>query len=131
MSRAAGTGSIRCRLLVSFLLLLAGSAGAEALNDPTRPPARAPAPRPGAAVVVARERLVLSSVLISPERRVAVINGRALQVGERIDDAEVVAIDLQQVRLKRHTQTVTLTLSGKNGVVKHPENVPGKGQKMP
>lgn len=116
------------------MLLLAGwggSAGAEALNDPTRPPTRAPAPRSASAVVVARERLALSSILISPDRRVAVINGRVLQIGERIDDAQVVAIDLHQVRLKRHDQTLTLTLGRKNGVVKHPENVPVKGLEMP
>ena len=43
----------------------------------------------------------LSAVLISSERRVAVLNGRRLQVGERIGGYRVAAIETDRVVLEK------------------------------
>jgi hypothetical protein len=83
------------RLIALSILLAASSANqpvtAEALTDPMRPPA-APSvsPQETAAGEAAPSRL--QSVLISSRRRIAVIDGRAVTLGERVGDATVVAI---------------------------------------
>ena len=105
--RAAGA---LVALVASFAVaLVAAPATAAELADPTRPPffAARGAAMPG---VPRAERLVLSSVLISPGRRVAVINGRRVRVGSRVDGATVVAIDRRYVRLERSGTPVELFL---------------------
>jgi len=49
-------------------------------------------------------------VLISPTRRVAVIDGQAMSVGERIGDATLVAIEAGEVTLQRGAERRTLKL---------------------
>lgn len=78
---------------------------AQALADPTRPPnmievsaaesgSRASGP-------------VLKSILLSSNRRLAVIDDRTVNVGDRVGDARVIAIDADSVKL-RGTEGVTL-----------------------
>jgi MSHA biogenesis protein MshK len=102
--------------LCALAALLAGSSAsqaalAQALGDPMRPPATpGPASAEGSkepATAAAR----LQSVLISPGRRVAVIDGRVLQLGERIGDAKLVAISESQVVLQRPSGRETLKLN--------------------
>jgi MSHA biogenesis protein MshK len=87
--------------------LLAGAALAQPLADPTRPPAagtgelRRSDPAPATR---------LQSVLISSRRSVAVIDGRAVRVGERVGDATLVAIDPSEVTLERGAARERLTL---------------------
>jgi len=89
-------------------LLMAGAAPAQALKDPTRPPgaqsvkAQKAAPRP--------LRWTLGSTLVSPQRRTAVINGRVVAVGEKINGARVVEILPAKVRLRRKGRDITLVL---------------------
>jgi MSHA biogenesis protein MshK len=52
----------------------------------------------------------LQSVLISPKRKVAVINGDTVQVGDRVGDARVVRIVEGEVVLARGGQWQTLKL---------------------
>lgn len=101
--------------MCALAALLAGSSAsqaalAQALRDPMRPPAAAE----GGAVAAAGEAPVaarLQSVLISPARRVAVIDGRVVRVGERVGDATVVAISESQVVLQRADARETLKLN--------------------
>jgi MSHA biogenesis protein MshK len=86
-------------LLFAFLASAgvgASAASAESgLVDPTRPAlgvGAVSAPADGGA-------LTLQSTLISPRRRVAVINGRSYTVGERVDGARILAIEPYAVRL--------------------------------
>jgi MSHA biogenesis protein MshK len=77
-------------------LLLASAPGlaAEPLRDPTRP--YTPAER-------AREstpRFVVNAIIVSPERRVAILNGRRLTVGDSLDGATVIAIEKDQLVLE-------------------------------
>ena len=53
---------------------------------------------------------MLNSILHAPGRQRAIINGRLLAVGERIDGARVIAIDRDRVRLSRQGKTIILKL---------------------
>jgi len=76
-------------------------AAAQALRDPTRPAFFSG--RPGEGGIVSRGRdadWVLQSVLLSPERRYAIINGKILSLGESVAGAELVAIREGEVTLR-------------------------------
>jgi MSHA biogenesis protein MshK len=107
------------RLIVALCTLAALAAGssaseaalAQALADPMRPPA-APGPSPAEGAADAGKAAArLQSVLISPARRVAVIDGRVVQLGERVGDARLVAISESQVVLQRPGGRETLKLN--------------------
>lgn len=102
-------------LAVRFLMCAACMAGsplstvaAENLADPTRPPSTLAVT--GSTTDKTADVPVLQSVLISPYRKVAVINGEALQVGDRLDDARVSRIAEAEVVLVRGGRTQTLKL---------------------
>lgn len=112
--------------LLLFLTVLVTVTDVVALNDPTRPPARRSSTQSLGRVTVPTARLELTSILIAPERRVAVINGRSVQIGERIGDYKVVDIQVDVVLVKNDNRLLPLTL--KNEVVKKPVILPDKGQ---
>lgn len=68
----------------------------QALEDPTRPPDFQTAPSAPAAP---ERRFDLDSIVIGPERRVAVINGMARREGEQFDGARVRRIQPGQVEI--------------------------------
>jgi MSHA biogenesis protein MshK len=95
-------------------LALAGTASAQAaLGDPTRPPNIPPG-----AVAVGQEAPGadaaslprLQSVLISPSRRVAVIDGRTVALGGNIGGATLVQIAETHVTLRTGGETTVLEL---------------------
>lgn len=93
------------RVLALALALLAGAAAAQSgLGDPTRPTAlnEAPSADPRA---VQGPRWRLQSTLVAESRRLAVINGRTVAPGERIDGAT-----LREVR----REGVTLDVDGRS-----------------
>lgn len=99
-------------LAASAALLLcvdicSSAAGSEALPDPTRP------------VVLSGERVPsadkpklwqLTSTLISPQRRVAVINGQVVQVGQAINGAKLLAVEPGSALLSRAGHKIKLKL---------------------
>jgi MSHA biogenesis protein MshK len=89
-------------------LLAATALGAEVLPDPTRPPALIMAPDEAKVAVPASP--VLQSVLISPLRRVATINGQIVKVGDKIGDAKVVKIAESEVVLRKGKDVEVLKL---------------------
>ena len=104
----AGRALRRCSPLL--LLSLAWS-GAQALADPTRPPAALWAPASAAPAVAAQPQL--QSVLISTRpggRRVAVIDGQVVKVGSRVGDAVVTEIRDTAVLLRRGKSLQTFKL---------------------
>jgi MSHA biogenesis protein MshK len=94
-------------ILLAVSSLAAGAALAQPLSDPTRPPSREGAAELRQADVRGSR---LQSVLISPARSVAVIDGRTVRVGERVGDATVVSIAASEVTLQRGSGRETLTL---------------------
>lgn len=99
------------RVLTFLLLACAGGAGAQALQDPTRPPAalmagQGAAGTAGAAppAAAANRAPQLQSVLIGRQpggRHVAVIDGETLRLGDTYKGARVVRIEQNEVELRR------------------------------
>lgn len=94
-----GGAAALVRFWLCAFCLLPFAAQAEALRDPTRPPAVLSAAQDGATEVVASGPL-LQSVLVSAGRRSAIISGQNVQVGDRIGDARVVEINENEVVLR-------------------------------
>ena len=89
-----------------LLMLAAASAGvAESLSDPTRPPASLGLVQDG--VSAASSGPILQSVLISPGRRVAIISGQTVRLGEKFGEARVVRITESEVLLRSGTGVQT------------------------
>ncbi len=83
---------------IAFVLLCVAAGGMVAtadLHDPTRPDT-AVAPPVSAPVT----RFVVSAILISDDRRVAIVNGQSVTAGDRIGGATVQAIDAHTVALR-------------------------------
>lgn len=79
-----------------FCFLFSAFCHAEALPDPTRPPAETSAPQAQAAP----KEGGLQSVFISPARRAAIINGETIELGGRLGDSTLVEINESSVVLK-------------------------------
>src|SRR4051812_40942711 len=99
------------RLFIGSVWLLLGwqSAYAE-LQDPTRPVKYVDNPVAGP---VDTNTLALSLTLISPSRKVVVINGLPLQVGDAMGNEQIVAIEPDCVRLTGPSGNITLFLLDK------------------
>jgi MSHA biogenesis protein MshK len=102
--------------LLFALLLVLGGAHAQGWQDPTRPAMAAPDSGTGAASAEAAPQL--QSVLIgqgggggSGVRKVAVISGKTMRVGDRFGDAVLVKISDDRVTLRRDTKLIVLKLS--------------------
>jgi MSHA biogenesis protein MshK len=83
-------------LTVTFMAA-ASTAFAQALRDPTRPPI---ASKRGVMDVPEQSGWILQSVLISPERRYAIINGEIVALGGSVAGAELVAVAAERVTLR-------------------------------
>jgi MSHA biogenesis protein MshK len=104
---------VRDRLLtgaMATLTALAGSAvvHAQGLPDPTRPPAMIESA--GEQDAPASSGPVLQSILISPTRRIATINGQAFKTGDKFGETRVVKITENEVVLRNGQDMQTLKL---------------------
>ena len=97
-------------ILVTCALLAGHAAWADALHDPTQPPASATgspqADTHGKASNISVIRLRGSEAL-------AVIDGRTVRIGDRLNGARVQSIDAAGVTLKENGRTRTLPLGGR------------------
>lgn len=97
-------------LFALLAALLSPPAAAQSLVDPTRPP-DAPLPGNDAGVTAARAAPQLQSVLVaSSGRRVAVIDGRTVRVGDKVGAASVDGIGETTVSLRRGKKIETIRL---------------------
>jgi MSHA biogenesis protein MshK len=86
------------------LILAAGLAQAQTLNDPMRPPsALADGP-------VSKGGPVLQTVFIGPDRRYAIIDGQHVTQGSVVDGAKVVRIATNEVTLRDDAGETVLKL---------------------
>lgn len=97
----------KATVIALLALATAAPAAAQALADPTRP---ALAPQAGPAAVPAAQGPVLQSVLISPERRLAVIDGQTVALGGKFGSATLTGVSETEVTLKDETGTRRLRL---------------------
>jgi MSHA biogenesis protein MshK len=93
-----------CALAVVLVL---GSASAETLVDPTRPPAGFGQNDATSADISAP---VLQSILISATRRIAIISGKTLHTGDKFGDAQLVSINDNEVVLRTGKELQVLKL---------------------
>lgn len=102
------------RTISSFLILaLAGTALAQGEPpDPTRPPtpAEVAAWFGNGAGEQQRAPYRLQSILLAAQRRIAIIDGERLRVGERLGNAEVRAIEPGRVVLERAGERIELNI---------------------
>lgn len=87
-------------------VVTASATAAQALRDPTRPATGAKA----AAVRIEKSGWILQSVLISPERRYAIINDEVVPLGGSIAGAELIAIAEERVTLRTQDGLRTIHL---------------------
>ncbi len=104
--------SISCGM---FLLMMEGDVNAEALKDPTQPPAAFSGEvsnRNGQATSP-----VLQSVMIGSHYRAAIINGQKIMLGGKYQDATLIKIDEREAVL-RNSDMSTQTLEMDYAMVK-------------
>ena len=75
-----------------------------AFDDPTRPGGYSPK------ATRSLKGMQLESILISAQRKVAIINGKTYQPGDSIRGAKLVAIEPHRVTMRRGSKTVHLRL---------------------
>jgi len=93
---------------VALLLAVLPVAAQQGLGDPTRPTSLAePAP---ARAVQSGPRWRLQSTLVADTRRLAIINGRTVAQGDRIDGAVVREVRQEGVTLEVGDQRVELRI---------------------
>lgn len=97
---------LRLQIVVGSMLIVLTNfcLGAEFMRDPTRP-------------YTARElsaatapRFVVNAIIISPERRVAIVNGRRVGVGDSVGNATVIAIEKEKMVLELDGKRITTGL---------------------
>jgi hypothetical protein len=101
-------------MLIGILMLAQILPAPAAIDDPTRPPGLNSVPERPTRLVKKGPRWVLSSTLVSPERRAAVINDRIVSLGDHVAGATVVKIEPSKVRLRSGGRDVTLVLLKNN-----------------
>jgi len=104
------------RIVIALLPFLLGGFDESGLVDPTRPADFNTGI--GETDETAEEGHVLSAIFVSQDRRVAVINGQRVQVGDSVAGAEVRAIHNTSVELLVRDKPVVLSLFG--GSMKQP-----------
>lgn len=70
-----------------------------------------------------RRRFKVDTILVSPERRIAIINGSGVKVGDWIHGARVVRIDPESVTLEMRGARLTIALA-----VSDIKRAPGNGR---
>jgi len=95
------------------LALLSGAqaAPAQPLGDPTQPTAL-DAPEPAERHAASGPRWRLQSTLVADDRRLAIINGRTVGPGDRIDGATVREVRQEGVTLEVEGRRVELRMLG-------------------
>jgi hypothetical protein len=104
-----------CRRLALVLCacVTAASAFAEPpVRDPMQPFVAVAGEPSGGTSATPAPRFRLTAVLIAPSRRVAIVNGRPYQEGQRVDGAEIVSIEAHDVRLRDGKAELILHLGG-------------------
>ncbi len=99
-------------IIVTAMLLLVMPLQA-ALEDPTRPP-NVTTMASASPQKIQRPRWILTSTLISAQRRTAVINDTVVSHGDRINGAKVINIQPSMVRLRIGGRKITLMMLKKN-----------------
>lgn len=108
------------KYVVLSLCLMPYSAMADMLVDPTRPVGYvAPVVQNEAqpAKTNSGRQWTLNTTLVSPYQKIAMINGKRLEVGDSINQAVVIAIDHQKVDLQHESDGSVFTIKSHNSFI--------------
>ncbi len=98
----------RCLLIVGMALAaVVSDADDDVLRDPTRPVTAVEVTTPARPAA----RYVVSAIFVGPDRRVAVVNGRTVGLGDRVGGARVVDIAPDRLILAVGGKTLTARLA--------------------
>jgi hypothetical protein len=101
---------VKTRLLTALLgLATATQAIAAELRDPMRPPGAPPA---ASSRVSTPSSLQLQAVIGTAQARVAIVNGKVVHVGDKVDGAVIEAISATAVRYTRGGKQLVASLPG-------------------
>ena len=95
------------RAAIAAASLCCAAVQAAPFNDPTRPPVISETPAESGGTAGGPR---LESVLIAPDRRIAVINGQQVVVGARVGAGQVVSISETEVVIRGGGRSQTLKL---------------------
>jgi len=109
MNNPALRSSLRTTAACAFLVL-APVAYAQALSDPTQPPAATDAVSAPGGAQSSPQLSRLQSVLIAPGRRIAIIDGVTVPLGGKLGDATLVRLSETEAVLRKGGETEVLKL---------------------
>lgn len=95
--------------IISAALLLALTPGLSQADGPLRDPTRPYSETQG--TYASPPRFVVNAIIISPQRRVAIVNGRRVVVGDTVGGATVIAIEKKQLLLELGGKRITAGLN--------------------
>jgi hypothetical protein len=95
---------------VSLLLLMMSAAHPGDLRDPMRPPGSAPVARAAGPAAIRLEGVISGAI------RVAIVNGRVVNVGDVVAGATILEVLADGVRFTRGGRVQTLMLTGERAV---------------
>lgn len=95
---------IRNLAIVVLMLTATNVCLGEPLRDPTRPY------RASAATTMASPRFSVNAIIVSADRRVAIVNGRRVGIGGSIDGATVISIEKDELVLAKDGRRITARL---------------------
>jgi len=97
---------------VLLLACASTAAWADSFYDPTRPPPAflPPAMQQSAASAPVEKPLELQSILLAPQRKIAVINGQSLKPGQSIRGYQLLSLGSSEARLLGPDGIITLKL---------------------
>jgi hypothetical protein len=75
------------------------------LRDPTRPY------KASESFTAASPRFAVNAIIVSADRRVAIVNGRRVGVGGSVDGAKVISIEKGQLVLEKNGKRITAGLN--------------------
>ncbi len=93
-----------CLLMAALLIASAGIVSAEELRDPTRPHTHSIE-----RTVEGAPNFAVNAIFVSSDRRLAIVNGERVRIGDSVGGATVVDIQKEQV---------TLSVSGKQFIAR-------------
>lgn len=99
----AGFVKVLCAVCAGIIAMM--PAFAQQLQDPTRPPVIM-----GQDAEAVAQGPVLQSVLIAPDRRMAIISGQTVKLGDRFNGATLISVSETQVVLRNGHELQTLKL---------------------
>ena len=104
--------SERTRLVLALALAAGPALAQSGIGDPTRPTSLSEPGDAQAEAAAQGPRWRLQSTLVADNRRLAVINGRTVAQGGRVDGAKLVEVRQDGVTLEQDGQRIDIRLPG-------------------